>query len=134
MTITDQPCEACGAIAGEECNPLCLGDAAHWDRHKCVAEQLRKASDGSSYCAECGADVLDAELVDKVNDAMAYMAQVPACTEGLTIVNAGDDGFLRMYSQNAWTRPDVAPMLPWSAPTGIKLVNVDYDGTVTVLP
>ena len=31
MTITDQPCEACGAIAGEECNPLCLGVAAQAD-------------------------------------------------------------------------------------------------------
>jgi len=31
MTITDDPCEACGAIAGEECNPLCLGVAAQAD-------------------------------------------------------------------------------------------------------
>jgi hypothetical protein len=31
MTVMDQPCEACGAIAGEECNPLCVGVAAQKD-------------------------------------------------------------------------------------------------------
>jgi len=29
--ILSAPCDACGAIAGEECNPLCLGLAAQAD-------------------------------------------------------------------------------------------------------
>jgi len=36
MTDTKGPCGACGAIAGEECNPLCLGVAAQADAEHTV--------------------------------------------------------------------------------------------------
>jgi hypothetical protein len=46
VNTTDRACDACGAEAGEDCRPLCLGYAAHLD-------ETVKLHDGWLYCL-CG--------------------------------------------------------------------------------
>lgn len=49
---------------------------------------------------------------------------------GYTLV-ARPDGYVSAYNDTAWERPAVAPLLPWSAPTGTPIGHVALDGTVT---
>lgn len=34
--ITDEPCDACGALAGEPCDPFCIGVAMYEDDLKLI--------------------------------------------------------------------------------------------------
>ena len=42
---------------------------------------------------------------------------------GYTIVRK-DSGSFAVYDTNAWTEPSEQPMLPWSPPTGTKVVQL----------
>lgn len=51
----DEPCEECGADAGEKCRPWCTGEAAHNDE---VAEKKKKKSHRTASVIEDFADEL----------------------------------------------------------------------------
>lgn len=47
------------------------------------------------------------------------------------IVNKGDR--YAVYKESAWQKPEEAPMLAWSAPTGKIIGYVELDGSYTAL-
>lgn len=47
-----------------------------------------------------------------------------------SVIVRKDCGRLAVYRESAWTRPTQETMLPWGAPTGVKIATVDLNGRV----
>lgn len=55
----------------------------------------------------------------------------PEYWRGFTIVESAQ-GTFHLYAAGAWEKPNEAPVLPWSAPTGTPIADVDMSGSVTM--